>query len=36
MDIDLTTPRTIDDTKIEKWSDEIEELLAEWAEIGLC
>jgi hypothetical protein len=36
MDIDLKTPRTIEDEKIEKWSDEIEELLAEWAEIGLC
>ncbi len=36
MDVDLKTPRSIDDEKIEKWSDEIEELLSEWAEIGLC
>jgi len=36
MDVDLKTPRNIEDEKIEKWSDEIEELLSEWAEIGLC
>ena len=34
--LDLKTPRNVDEEKIEKWSDEIEELLAEWAEIGLC
>ncbi len=36
MDVDLKTPRNIEDEKIEKWSDEIEVLLSEWAEIGLC
>jgi hypothetical protein len=36
MDVDLKTPRNIEDERIEKWSDEIEELLSEWAEIGLC
>ncbi len=36
MDVDLKTPRNINDEIIEKWSDEIEELLSEWAEIGLC
>jgi len=36
MEVDLKTPRNIEDEKIEKWSDEIEELLSEWAEIGLC
>lgn len=36
MDVDLKTPRTLDEENIEKWSDEIEELLSEWAEIGLC
>jgi hypothetical protein len=36
MDIDLKTPRTIDDENITKWSDEIEELLSEWGEIALC
>ena len=36
MDVDLKTPRNIDEENIEKWSDEIEELLSEWAEIGLC
>ena len=35
MDVDLKTPRNIDEN-IEDWSDEIESLLAEWAEIGLC
>lgn len=35
---DLKTPRTDTDTEenIEKWSDEIEQLLAEWSEIALC
>lgn len=36
MDVDLKTPRNINDETNEKWSDEIEELLSEWAEIGLC
>ena len=36
MDIDLKTPRKIDEEIIEKWSNEIEELLAERAEIGMC
>ena len=27
---------TSDEKKLEKWSDEIEDLLSEWAEIGLC
>lgn len=36
MDVDLKTPRNINEENIEKWSDEIEELLSEWAEIGLC
>lgn len=36
MEIDLKTPRKIEDEKIEKWSDEIELLLKEWSEIGLC
>lgn len=36
MDIDLKTPRNIEDEKIEKWSDEIELLLKEWSEVGLC
>jgi len=34
--LELKTPRVIDEEKIEKWSDEIESLLSEWAEIGLC
>lgn len=34
--LELKTPRVIDEEKIEKWSDEIEDLLSEWAEIGLC
>ncbi len=34
--MDLKTPRTLPDEKIEKWSNEIEELLSEWGEIGLC
>jgi hypothetical protein len=34
--LELKTPRLIDEEKIEKWSDEIEDLLSEWAEIGLC
>jgi len=33
---DLKTPRTIPEEHIEKWSDEIEKLLAEWSEIALC
>ena len=32
---DLKTPREIPDN-IEEWSDEIETLLSEWAEISLC
>ena len=36
MDVDLQTPRTINEVKLEKWSDEIEELLKEWSEVGLC
>ena len=36
MDIDLKTPREPDSEIIEKWSDEIEELLSEWCEIGIC
>jgi len=36
MDIDLKTPRNIDEENIEKWSDEIERLLSEWGEVGLC
>ena len=36
MDVDLKTPRNINEETNEKWSDEIEELLSEWAEIGLC
>ena len=36
MDIDLKTPRTIDEEVIEKWSDEIEKLLSSWSEVGLC
>lgn len=33
---ELKTPRTIPEEQIEKWSDEIEKLLAEWSEIALC
>ena len=33
--MDLKTPREFDDD-IENWSDEIENLLAEWAEVSLC
>ena len=29
------TPRALPD-KIESWSDEIEDLLSEWAEIAMC
>ncbi len=36
MNIDLKTPRSIEEEKIEHWSDEIEQLLAEWSEIALC
>ncbi len=36
MNIDLKTPRVIEDENIEDWSNEIEQLLAEWGEIGLC
>lgn len=36
MNIDLKTPRSIEEEKIECWSDEIEHLLAEWSEIALC
>ncbi len=36
MDVDLKTPRNIDDENIENWSDEIETLLSEWGEVGLC
>jgi len=35
MSVDLKTPRAIPDN-IEEWSDEIEDLLSEWAEISLC
>jgi len=35
MSVDLKTPRSIPDN-IEEWSDEIEDLLSEWAEISLC
>ena len=34
--MDLKTPRSLPDSKIDNWSDEIEELLSEWGEIGLC
>ena len=33
--MDLKTPRELPD-EIECWSDEIEELLSEWAEIAMC
>lgn len=36
MDIDLKTPRNASEENIENWSDEIEELLSEWGEIGMC
>jgi len=36
MDVDLQTPRNINEVQLEKWSDEIEELLKEWSEVGLC
>ena len=36
MNLDLKTPRSIEEEKIEYWSDEIEKLLAEWSEIALC
>ena len=36
MDIDLKTPRNASEELIENWSDEIEELLSEWGEIGMC
>mgnify|MGYP003122242508 FL=1 len=36
MDVDLQTPRHIEEKQLEKWSDEIEELLKEWSEVGLC
>ena len=36
MDINMLTPRQVEEEKIEHWSDEIEQLLAEWAEVGLC
>lgn len=36
MDVDLQTPRNIEEKQLEKWSDEIEELLKEWSEVGLC
>ena len=35
MSVDLKTPRGIPD-EIERWSDEIEELLSEWGEIATC
>ena len=35
MSVELKTPRQIPDN-IEEWSDEIENLLSEWAEISLC
>lgn len=31
----IPTPREIPDD-IEDWSDEIEELLSEWAEVSMC
>tara|TARA_R110000737_G_scaffold36544_2_gene56016 strand:- start:989 stop:1687 length:699 start_codon:yes stop_codon:yes gene_type:complete len=35
--MDLQTPRPIpNDDKLERWSDEIEELLSEWAEVSMC
>ena len=35
--MDLQTPRPIpSDDKLERWSDEIEELLSEWAEVSMC
>ena len=35
--MDLKTPRPIPaDDELEKWSDEIEELLSEWAEVAIC
>ena len=34
--MDLTTPRTINEENIEIWSDEIEQLLSDWGEIGMC
>ena len=36
MDIDLKTPRNASEENIENWSDEIESLLSEWGEIGMC
>ncbi len=36
MDIDLKTPRAIEEEVIEKWSKEIEKLLSGWSEVGLC
>ena len=35
MSLDLKTPRELP-ADIEKWSEEIEELLAEWGEVALC
>ncbi len=35
MSVELKTPRDIPEN-IEEWSDEIEDLLSEWAEISLC
>ena len=35
MSVELKTPRAIPEN-IEEWSDEIEDLLSEWAEISLC
>ena len=35
MSLDLKTPRELPEN-IEKWSEEIEELLAEWGEVALC
>ena len=35
--MDLKTPRPIPpDTELEKWSDEIENLLSEWGEVAIC
>ena len=35
--MDLKTPRPIpEDDELEKWSEEIEELLSEWAEVAIC
>ena len=34
--MDLKTPRNIEDSDLENWSDEIEDLLSEFGEVALC